>query len=124
MSPMLLEIPNLKKSFTLLEIIITTLILTLGVIGISRALSTGLFAYKDFENVNLALSIAQTKMEELKNTSFENLSDSGPISDENFPDFKVKVDIEEGKNPCKVIVEVSWGSPEEKITLTTLIADY
>jgi Tfp pilus assembly protein PilV len=125
MSPIPLEIPNLKKNFTLLEIIITTLILTLGAIGITKALSAGLFAYKDFENINLALNIARTKMEELKNTPFKNLSDSGPIPDEDFPNFKVKVDIEEKKNPCEVIVEVSWGSTEEeKVTLTTLIADY
>lgn len=56
--------PN-HKGFTLLEIIIATVLLTIGVIALSQAFSTGMLASTDTENVDLALNIAQAKMEEL-----------------------------------------------------------
>ena len=116
----------LSKGFSILEVLIALLIFVVGVVGITKAFNTGLFASTDSENVNLALNIAQAKMEEIKNTPFEDLSDSGPTTDINFTNFSLSVNVAEGQNPMQVDVSVAWsvkGQPVD-ITLTTLLASY
>ncbi len=119
------------KGFTLLEVLIATIILTVGVIAICGAFNAGIFASADIENVDLALNIAQAKMEEIKNTPFADLADSGPVPADSDPAsslarFNVTVDVAEGQNPMQVDVTVAWDvkGGQTDITLTALIADY
>lgn len=114
------------KGFTLLEILITIIILTVGITAISQAFSTGMLGSTDVENVDLALNIAHAKMEEIKNTAFASLADSGPAQDANFTNFNVSVDVAEGDDPMQVDVSVAWNAKggQPSITLTTLVTDY
>jgi len=114
------------KGFTLLEILITIIILTIGVTALASAFSSGLLSSTDVEDVDLALNIAQAKMEEIKNTAFASLTDSGPTADANFSNFNVTVDAAEGDNPMQVDVTVAWNAKggQPSITLTTLVVDY
>lgn len=118
--------PSRKQGFTLLEVIIAVIILTGGTIAICRAFSSGLLASADAENVDLALNIAQAKMEQIKNTSFGSLADNGPTPDASFPNFNVTVNVGEGQNPMQVGVTVSWNvaGGQTNVTLTTLVANY
>ena len=115
-----------KRGFTLLEILITIIILTVGVIALTGAFSSGISAATDVENVDMALNIAQAKMEEIKDTAFASLADSGPTADANFSNFNVTVDVAEGDNPMQVDVTVAWNvkGGQTGITLTTLVANY
>ena len=117
---------NRNNGFTLLEVIIATVILTVGVSAIIMALNSGVFASSDAENVDLALNIAQAKMEEIKNTSFASLADSGPTTDANFPRFSTTVNVAEGHNPMQVDVTVSWQvkGGQTNVALSTLVANY
>lgn len=124
-----LEIPNrnhVPKGFTLLEVLITVIILTVGIVAILWAFSAGMYATTDIENVDLALNIAQAKMEEIKNTPFANLQDSGPGADPNFANFNVTVNVAEGQNPMQADVTVAWQvkGGQTSISLTTLITNY
>lgn len=112
--------------FTLLEVLIATVILTVGIIAIMWAFNSGMYASTDIENVDLALNIGQAKMEEIKNSSFASLTDSGPTPDPNFSRFSVTVNVSEGQNPMQVDVTVSWPvkAGEANIGLITLVADY
>jgi len=119
-------IRNTGKGFTLLEVLIATVILTVGVAAIIWAFSAGMYATTDIENVDLALNIAQAKMEQIKNTPFASLADSGPTADANFPRFSITVNVAEGQNPMQVDVTVNWNvkGGSTGFTLTTLTADY
>lgn len=55
-----------RDGFSLLELMIALLIFTAGVIAIIWAFSAGMSATSDIENIDLALNIAQAKMEEIK----------------------------------------------------------
>lgn len=114
------------KGFTLLEVLITVIILTVGIVTILWAFSAGMYATTDIENVDLALNIAQSNMEEIKNTSFANLQDSGPTADPNFANFNVSVNVAEGQNPMQVDVTVAWQvkGGQASISLATLITNY
>lgn len=117
---------KIRDGFSLLEIMIALLIFTVGVIAIIWAFSAGMSATGDIENVDLALNIAQAKMEEIKNTPFANLTDSGPAADAHFSNFNTAVNVGEGQNPMPVDVTVAWNvkGGSTNITLTTLVANY
>jgi len=114
-----------KNGFTLLEILITIIVLTLGTIALIQAFSTGLLASTDVENVDLALNIGQARMEELRNTPFADLVDSGPTADATFSNFDVTINVAEDTNPMQADVTVVWNAKggQASVVLTTLVAD-
>ncbi|MBI2166726.1 MAG: prepilin-type N-terminal cleavage/methylation domain-containing protein [Candidatus Omnitrophica bacterium] len=117
----------LEKGFTLLEILITTLVLALGVFALSQAFNAGVLSSTDAENADLALNIAQAKMEELRNTNFTSLASSGPTADPGFPNFNTTVTVS-GSDPKTITVAVAWNvlgpASTTNVTLTTLRANY
>jgi len=115
-----------NRGFTLLEVLIATVIFTIGVTAMIWAFNTGMFASTDVENVDLALNIAQAKMEQIRNTPFASLADSPSTADSNFPRFSTTVNVAEGQNPMQVDVTVNWDvkGGSTGFTLNTLIADY
>jgi prepilin-type N-terminal cleavage/methylation domain-containing protein len=114
------------EGLTLIEILISLAILSIGIVSITGAFSTGIGASGDSENVKTALDIAGKKMEALKYSAFANLSNSGPSADINFPNFNTTVQVSAGQNPMQVNVTVSWKAKgaTTSITLTTLVANY
>ena len=118
---------KIKEGFTLLEVLIALIVLSVGVVAIARAFSAGIFAAAaTSEDVEVALCIAQASMEEIKDTTYDDLADSGPTEDANFPNFDVTVDVDEGDNPMQVDITVAWDTKggASSVTLTTLVADY
>jgi prepilin-type N-terminal cleavage/methylation domain-containing protein len=115
-----------NNGFTLIEILISLVLLTVGIISITSAFSTGISASGDSQNVATALNIAQKKMEAIKNTAFANISSSGPSADPVFSDFNSAVSAAIGQNPMRVDITVSWRAKagDTSITLTTLVANY
>lgn len=117
---------NTKTGFTLLEVLITILILAIGAVVILWAMSMGLFARSDIENIAQALNISQAKMEEIKDTAFGNINSSGPTADGNFPLFSTTVTANSNSNIRQVDVNVSWPTKggNTNISLATLVANY
>ena len=119
--------PSLENGFTLLEILITILILGISVFAIFQAFSTGVLSSTDVENTDLALNLAQAKMEELRNTAFASLASSGSTADPNFPNFNTTVSVT-GTDPKTVEVTVAWNvqgqASSTSVVLTTLRANY
>ena len=121
-----------KKGFTLLEVLITTFIFVFGILVLSRIFNEGARIYSDVENTDIAINIARAKMEEIKNTPFANLADSGPApassdSASPFAMFDITIDVDETAAPMPVDVQVSWtgkGGGVASVSLETLIADY
>lgn len=113
-----------NSGFTLLEILVTLVILALGVTALSQAFSTGILTSTDIENVDLALNVAQAKLEEIRNTSFAGIASSGPTADPNFSNFNVTAAVS-GTDPKQVDVTVDWNvkGGSESLALTTLVSN-
>ncbi len=120
-----MNVRSKSGGFTLIEILITIVIITVGIIALSEAFNKGQLVLSDIENVRTAMNIAQEKMEEVSNTFFGSLSDSGPAADPDFPSFNVTVDVAEGQNPMQVDVTVAWQAKggQASATLATLVSD-
>ncbi|OGX31238.1 MAG: hypothetical protein A3G37_03460 [Omnitrophica WOR_2 bacterium RIFCSPLOWO2_12_FULL_46_30] len=117
---------TLSKGFTLLEFMLALIIFSAGVIAIVQAFNAGFLSSEDASNVDLALNIAQAKMEEIKNTAFSSLADSGPVPDTNFSNFNLTVNVAEGQNPMRVDVTVNWNvkGGQVDLALTGLVTNY
>jgi Tfp pilus assembly protein PilV len=112
--------------FTLLEVLIATLLITIGTLAIIRALSAGLFTSSDTQSVACALDIANAKLEEIRNTAFSNITSTPAAPDANFRDYWVSVTAATGQDPMPINVTVAWNTTggQTSIKLTTLRANY
>ncbi len=123
--PALIPPHNSKRGFTLLEVLISLLVLTLGVFGIFYAFSAGLLTTTEVEGMDLALNIGQAKMEQIKDIAYAGIVSSASTPDPNFPNFSVAVASTAG-DPKQVDVTVAWNvkGGQTSLVLTTLVANY
>lgn len=116
----------LKRGFTILEVMIAAVIFTVAIVPIIWALSAGVFAVSDMENVKCALNLAQAKMEEMKSTTFANIASQAKAAVPGFAAFNQQMAVTSVQTDLKqVVVTVYWtvkGS-ETNIALTTLAAN-
>lgn len=119
-----------KSGFTLLEVLLATIIVTVGVVALVGAFSRGLFATADIENTDRALKIAEANMEMLKNKNFTDINTTTKVSalltNLSFSNFNVSGSVAEGQNPMQVNITVKWNvkGGQTNVTLTTLVANY
>ena len=55
-----------NRGFSLIEVLLAIVIVSGGVIAVAKGFASGLLAYNDTQDTELALNIAQAKMEEIK----------------------------------------------------------
>jgi type IV pilus assembly protein PilV len=107
------------QGFTLLEIMITVVIVTVGIVAVVRSLSTGLRGDFAVEGKTTALNFAQQKMETLFNAEYEDVTTS-PVDctgsylgwaqpdSTNFPDYYWCWTVTDNTNYKTVTVKVDW----------------
>lgn len=137
----------MKKAFTIIEVVAAIFILSIGIIAVLQLFSLNIQYQTLSQMTMIASQLAQEKIEEISNFSYENLSigtsteNYGTIS--NFPSFKRQVVINCidpnfqlvncNYNPSndpyplkKIDVVVYWRSTfgllEKNFKITTLIA--
>ena len=130
------------KGFTLLEVLLAAIVLTVGTVAIMMAFNSGIFATTDIENVEDALNAGQLRMEEifaelqdmdLTLLTAANASDYETRKSSAVSGYDVAVDLHEDdltladdQNLIQVDVTVTWDTKggEAEIILTTLVTDY
>lgn len=112
-----------KRGFTLIEVLVTVLILSLIVIPIGNLFFQSAYSNKKSKENLLATIIAQDKMEELKAISINELRQrSNKTREEDLTSnnllFKLRTLVEQEElNLWKITVEVLWEGGE--VTLVT-----
>lgn len=117
-----------KKGFTLLEVLITTVILVISILSLLKLLSIGMFTDADIEHSTIALHLAQEKLEEIKSaSSYANInsfvlvkSSIGGV----FSQFDRAVTVSGDPKQVNVIVYWTVKSNEQNINLVMLFSDY
>lgn len=116
----------MKKGFTLLEVLLAIIIITVGFTILLQAVSTGLFAGGDNENMLVAVNLAQEKMEELRNRDYSNVINETKNTVSGFSVFQREVVTSTIQTGLKQIsVNVYWfvKSDELSLNLVSYVSD-
>ncbi|MCF7916430.1 MAG: hypothetical protein K9L61_01470 [Candidatus Omnitrophica bacterium] len=122
-----------KKSLSLLELIVSLVLIGIGIAGVAGVLTSGIYFLKKAENKARAMSLAYQKKENLMAKSFETLQTGTTTGTEGIYDWTINVSShQEGGIPWKkaeievVYPEISLGSNQSRTTskvfLTNLLA--
>ncbi|MFO8052369.1 MAG: prepilin-type N-terminal cleavage/methylation domain-containing protein [Candidatus Omnitrophota bacterium] len=101
-----------KKSFSLLELIVASVLIGIGIAGVAGVLTSGLYFLKRAENKARAMSLAYRKKESLMTKSYETLTIGKDSGKEDRYRWTTEVrEFDEGGIPWKK-VEVEVNYPE------------
>ena len=123
-----MAISSTKTGFTLLELLLSIVLLVVGTLATLRMFGLGMVSDSDIEHSTVALALAQGEMETIKNASSWSAIDSFASPSTNlggaFPDFNQEVIV--SGNPKNVQVIEYWNSPGgvQNLELDTLLTDY
>lgn len=113
------------RGFALLELLLTILLLTSGLVALFEAMSIGIFAAGDNENSLVALDLAAEKMEEIKSASYAGIAAEAKAQVSGFPVFQRDVAVTTPQTNLKeVTVTVYWNtkSDELNVSLVTYVS--
>lgn len=113
------------RGFALLELLLTILLLTSGLVALFEAMSIGIFAAGDNENSLVALDLAAEKMEEIKSASYAAIAAEAKAQVSGFPVFQRDVAVTTPQTNLKqVTVTVYWNtkSDELNVSLVTYVS--
>ena len=69
-----------KKGFSLIELMVAVAILAMAIFGIFHAYSAGFMGMADARDRTVATNYAQEKMEDIRNKSFDKITDESPAN--------------------------------------------
>lgn len=127
--------PPDKKGFTLLEVLLATVLIVFGVVAVVSAMAAGVYTDSSIEGQAIALNLAQEEMEAIKNIPYANINTTNfptgliPLTG-SFANYSRQVTFlpsasGTNSNPTtQVTVYVSWqlGLMQSSVSLTTLLA--
>jgi prepilin-type N-terminal cleavage/methylation domain-containing protein len=116
-----------KRGFTLIEIMVAVALIVIGITAVVKTMSTALLASSVIDIQATALSLAQEKMQEIKNASTYAAVDgyaTAAVSVTGFTAYTREVLVSAGP-PKQVTVNVNLAIKSQTITvsLVTLIAN-
>ena len=114
---------NSSKGFTLLEVLVAIVILSVGLLGMA-CLAGSIIGYNQFaDQVTTATTLAQDKIEELKNEGYSSITSSSDTQSIYTRAWAVASDSP-GPNLKTIEVKVNWNlkGTAKEVVLETIIA--
>ena len=111
-----------NKGFSLLEVLVATLLVGIGMFSIMEALNRGYLGAGQAEDYSVALSLTQEKLEELRDLPYASVVSSPKAGVSGFSSFEREVTISTPLSNLKlIVVKTFWKVPngEDQISLTT-----
>ena len=115
-----------REGFSLLEVLLAFVLFTVGFVAIARVFSIGLFAESDTEKVLITTELAQERVEQIRNLSYNNIVNEPKAAISGFPIFQRQVIITYPQTNLKQIeVRVYYPTKpqENSISLFTYVSD-
>ena len=118
----------MRKGFTLLEMLVTIVLLTVGITSILRMFSMVMIADTNLENVTIARYLAQEAMEAIKDAdSYSDIDNFASVRTDltgDFADFDRAVTVSGDPKQVDVIVYWTAKGQDQSVDLVTLFTDY
>lgn len=115
-----------NKGFTLLEVLIAVVLFTAGIVAVMDLFSSALVSSVDPENTGIAMTLAEKRMEEVRNLNFDSSLVSEARADvSGFTGFQRSVAVTTPYTELKqVTVSVYWSykGGESTTSLVTYMA--
>ena len=116
------------KGFTLLEVIVSMVVVVVGLVLISQAFSIGLRAVQVSDKLTVAKFLAEQKVTELELQSFSALQSTNGDFGTDYPGFVWQEDVATTNldNLRQVILTISWTEENSSryLVITKLIANH
>ncbi len=115
-----------KNGFTLLEVLLTIILIVAAFAVLSQAVSSGFFSAAENENDLVAVHLAQEKMEELRNKSYSAVISETKAVVSGFSAFQREVIVTTPQTNLKQVnVIVYWFSKasELNVNLVTYVSN-
>jgi type II secretion system protein I len=101
-----------RRGFTLLEILITLMLFSVGVIAVIGLFSNAMSAGSDAENTAMAMNLVQERLEEYRNKDYLSVVNEAKAAVSAYPLFQRQVTVTESPTDLKRIrVDVYWTVP-------------
>jgi prepilin-type N-terminal cleavage/methylation domain-containing protein len=101
-----------RRGFTLLEILITLLLFSTGVVAVAGLFGTAMTAGSDAESTALASNLVQERLEEFRNKDYLSVVNEAKAVVTAFPLYQRQVTVTESPTDLKrVRVNVYWVAP-------------
>ena len=117
-----------NSGFTLMEVLIAMVILTVGLLGMAALIAGIINSNKLSNRISTATVLAQDKMEDIKRIGYDNAGggaeDYNTISD--YPLYKRLTDVAAGDPAAgmkKITVTVYWDADDHSVALQTILAE-
>ena len=131
---MLSDCPKRRQrtaAFTLIEVMLTTVVVTTSLVMVFRGLSVCMHAAKRSERYTTAAMLVQRKIAELEiEDTIEARTEEGDFQEEGYPDFRWRVEIRDAEDVdtlglYEATITVSWpvGESEREIRIVRLFAE-
>jgi len=114
---------NLSKGFTLLEVLVAIVILSVGLLGLA-CLAGSIIGYNQFaDQVTTATTLSQDKIEELKNTGYSSITSSSDTQSIYTRTWTI-ASVSPATNMKTIEVKVVWNlkGTAKEVVLKTIIA--
>ncbi len=115
-----------NRGFTLLEVLLTIILMVIGSVLLLQALATGIFVGGENETELVATNLAQEKTEELRNKSYPNITNETKDVVSGYPAFQREVVMTIVQSGLKQVnVNMYWftKADELNVSLVTYVSD-
>lgn len=107
--------------FTLLEVLLALLLITVGTLALAQAFSLGLFSSAENESLLVSSQLAQEKMEEIRNKTYSGISNESRAAVSGFSGYEREVVVTTPVTNLKQVnVNVYWFNKASELS-TSLV---
>ena len=118
----------MKKGFTLLEMLVTIVVLTTWIVTVLQMMSMAMFADTNTENSVIAFYLAQEAMEEIKDASsyanVDTFAQAQTAMTGDYADFDKAVTVSGDPKQVNVIIYLDVKGVAQSVNLVSLFSDY
>lgn len=124
-------LPRREKGFSLIEVLIGIVVLTIGLLGMLSLLIGIINGNKFSRDMTTATVLAKNKLEQIESLGYYGISSTDTVESENYgsisnyPAFKRTTSIDTdnpASNMKKVAITVYWDSDAHSCALQTIVA--
>lgn len=115
-----------NKGFSFLELLLATVLLSVGLVGLVNAFSIGLTGSSQAKQLAVAKNLAEERLEDIRNLLYINVVDEARAPIAGFADYEREVSVSDIQSGLREVqIDVFWPAKggEASISLWSYVSD-